>query len=139
MGHEVYCLICGGPVNNSGSTVKNVDYLKKVVNNLDKKVQKTLGVAKDNMESFLDNVELPENVEERLRKDIIELSNQKKYAWLNQLLLLHTSGRIIPVTTEDSWEQTFFDNDLFNIDCYTFLNKKKYNIYALFNSACYTF
>lgn len=114
---ETYCFICGGPLRNNGTKVKNIDLLRKATSNIKVKIgnRKTgkstyLYVREICLEHILDNFEYYKKYYKISKDDIIklyesqiDLSKIKKYYWLNELLFLHKSGDIIPVKYWDTY------------------------------------
>ena len=96
-----------------------------------------------NFASNLDEwLEDEKNIPDKIKKEIVNnvtYLKDKKYKWMNDLLILHWSGMILKLASYDSWEHEFIDklgvqhfdsgnNFIVHKDCYE-ITKQKYGDY----------
>lgn len=134
-GGQTYCYICGAPLTTLGQIIdpKITKKLFEIINSIIKKqkprLQKNLKrdftrgnsylipelMIKDLKTYFPDpNHEYYDIIQTLIKiieKHTLELGYIKKYQWLEKLILLHKSGKNIPVFTEDSWQGEFKDSN----------------------------
>mgnify|MGYP001390139224 CR=1 FL=1 len=155
-GHEKYCDICGGPLHNGGFKLNNLDkyqeYFDKMeINNPkffeyihnDETLLSNLyksGNFPDNILRLKDGVESSDQYsvdefEGELLKDFDDLEEIKKYQWLNDLVLLHWSGKIIKIKDVDSWDNyyTGVNGITYSLDYYG--DKTRYGL--IMHNDCY--
>jgi hypothetical protein len=147
MGYEKFCLLCGSPLNNIGIfDVKEKNKLRKYIENINENNGLlSLGDSFD-IDSFIQVIkESDENYKNKF--NFVNLGNDKKYFWLNDLLFLHKNGNNYKVISADTWDGSFktdsgeftlinnnkIKNDKFgkyndglviHLDCYKYIEKK---------------
>jgi hypothetical protein len=155
-GHEKYCDICGGPLYCGGFKLNNLDKYQKYFDNIE--------VNDSNFFEFIENEEkliyylhefgnipknilkikdytditdldYPNDVEGEILKDLNDLTQIKKYKWLNDVVLLHWSGKIIKIKDVDSWENLYIgiDDITYSLDYYG--DKTRYGL--IMHNDCY--
>ena len=156
-GSESYCYLCGAPISTkfNSFTFKNFKKYKKYFDKIYKKYSK--GGYSSNQypyfseDSILEWIEkqkhIPEKVKKDMENDFITLGglskDNKKYKWMDDLLLLHWSGMILEIVSADSWISQFTDkfgvthsttygNHIVHRDCYK-VTKLKYGDYTSLN------
>merc|ERR1712146_219767 len=100
-GSEIHCYLCGAPVHNHSMYKLNnyKKYKKFIYDNL----IDVDGMAQDKDSNTKFDVtysiykNLPEKILKEIYKNIENLEKKKKYQWLNNVLLLHWSGKILKI------------------------------------------
>ena len=114
-GSEIHCYLCGAPVHNHSMYKLNnyKKYKKFIYDNL----IDVDGMAQDKDSNIKFDVtfSIYKNLPEKILKEIyknIENLEKKKYQWLNNVLLLHWSGKILKIDKDksDYWDRVFFDD-----------------------------
>lgn len=134
-GYVTYCHLCRAPISDNGIfTLKNLKKYNKYFN---------IGVDEINSaDNFIEWLDYQKNIPEKIKKEMlnnITYLKNKKYKWMNDLLLLHWSGMILKIKSYDSWEHEFIDkfdvnhlnfgnNFIVHKDCYE-ITKHKYGDY----------
>lgn len=148
-GSEIHCYLCGAPVHNHSMYKLNnyKKYKKFIYDNL----IDVDGMAQDKDSNTKFDVtysiykNLPEKILKEIYKNIENLEKKKKYQWLNNVLLLHWSGKILKIDKDksDYWDRVFFDDSgiqqsinghsfIVHNDCYK-VTKTKYGDYTALN------
>jgi len=116
-GGESYCYLCGAPIHNFRIFKLNnyKKYIKFIDDNLID-VNEIVGDKADNIEfdytfSYYKNRNISEKIFKEIYKNIEVLEGKKKYQWLNNVLLLHWSGKILKMNKDKShyWDHIFID------------------------------
>lgn len=132
-GSEVYCYICGGPTTNYGEIIdpkhmnKIYALLDDLVNKqtpqkrkrLEKNVTRGHNIYPENIVYYLEeeftkeqkDSDMANKVINLINKNIINIRDKKQYKWLENLILLRTSGTNINVTNYDSWGGKYNSSD----------------------------
>jgi hypothetical protein len=132
-GFEKYCDICGGPLHSNGFKLNNLEKYQKYFDNIERENPEFFEYEynDEGLISFLYNSgNFPNNIlrlkdgvqssdvysinelEGDILKDFVDndkFEKIKKYDWLNDLVLLHWSGKIIKIEDADSWENYYTD------------------------------
>lgn len=110
MGGETYCYLCGGPVqNNDFKFIQNITYVKDLIMKIKKeKIRNAFldGYTIDIIEDLMEYLP-PDQINLVKKIKIKQASRIPKYKWLENLLILHKSGKNISVKEVDSWERDF--------------------------------
>jgi len=101
---DIYCFICGGPFHGS-EMFKNINFILNIINSLNPKNRKkfmenfnhTMGCS-EILNELEDAGHITSTENDKMRKnECITAYDINKYKWLYDLLLLHTSGKIIEI------------------------------------------
>jgi len=111
MARDSYCFICQAPLTTFGYTVKKLPELRKEFKKLygedidveDLESPQWFVEDKDNQKLYPDFVK-------KVKKNLVNIENVKAYQWLEKGIFFHRDGRVISVTTYDSWQGTYEDD-----------------------------
>jgi len=147
---DSYCYICGAPFRsfNEGGAIFNFDKTHKKYFDIIKKEEPNIfsNLTNDSYEkdSFIKELEkskvLSTEIIKKISDKVVELKD-KKYNWLNDLVLLHITGKIIKVKDTGQGQDEYWDSSGnkykgmitsqidYNIpmhnDCYKLIKSKK--------------
>ena len=132
---EGYCEICGAPFrsfNISGKLFKFKNTHKKYFDIIKKKEPKIFNNIVQNSldkETFIRELEeskvLSDDIIDKISDQVVELKD-KKYNWLNDLVFLHPTGKIIKVKDDLTASSKFVDKNYKLNPFYVDENKYKY-------------
>lgn len=141
---EKFCFLCGSPLhNNNIFDIKEKEKFKKYLSKINEDIELADGVDIDSFVNLLKSTSDKPNIDFIKLYKFVDLKNDKKYKWLNNLIFLHLNGKNYKVLDVDTWDGVFRTNDgefkLYSNNKFKKDKISKYNDGLVIHEDCYKY